>query len=167
MRRRSITAIRQRHVFPLEFSPMRSILLFLATCGLGLAAAAPAFADAPAEVALIERHWSEAFARWDIDELVSLYTSEAQFLGSKPDLYLGQSGVRHYFETLPKGYKGAAFSDSHAVQVTPDVIVAAALVTFTGERDGKPFAAPYRITFTLVKSGDDWKIASHHASPKT
>ncbi|GAC1335678.1 MAG: hypothetical protein NVSMB26_20760 [Beijerinckiaceae bacterium] len=47
------------------------------------------------------------------------------------------------------------------------MIVTAALVTFTGERDGKPFAAPYRITFTLVKSGDDWKIASHHASPKT
>ena len=30
--------------------------------------------------------------------------------------------MQHYFETLAKGYEGAAFGDTHAVEINPDLI---------------------------------------------
>ena len=114
----------------------------------------------------MQRRWSEAFARADADALASLYTEDALFFGSMPDLYLQRSGVRRYFETLPKGYEGAAFGETHAVEIGHDVIASAGFVTFTGERDGKHFSLLYRMSWTLVRTGAEWRIASHHASPK-
>jgi SnoaL-like protein len=64
-------------------------------------------------VAQIQRRWAAAFARADADALASLYIEGALFFGSMPDLYCGRSGVRQYFETLAKGYEGAAFADTH------------------------------------------------------
>jgi ketosteroid isomerase-like protein len=117
-------------------------------------------------VARLQRRWSDAFARADIDALASLYTNDALFFGSMPDLYLQRSGVRRYFETLPKGYEAAAFADSPCIELAPDLIASAGFVRFTGERDGERFSILYRMSWTLIRTGDDWKIASHHASPK-
>jgi uncharacterized protein (TIGR02246 family) len=117
-------------------------------------------------VAQIQRRWSDAFARADIDALASLYTNDALFFGSKPDLYVGRIGVRRYFETLAKGYEAAAFADTSCIELARDLIAAAGFVRFTGERDGERFAILYRVSWTLIRTGDDWKIASHHASPK-
>jgi uncharacterized protein (TIGR02246 family) len=117
-------------------------------------------------VAQIQRRWAAAFARADADALASLYIEDALFFGSMPDLYCGRSGVRQYFETLAKGYEGAAFADTHTVEISPDLIVSAGFVTFTGERDGERFSLLYRMSWTLVRSGEQWRIASHHASPK-
>jgi uncharacterized protein (TIGR02246 family) len=117
-------------------------------------------------VAQIQRRWAEAFARADADALASLYVEDALFFGSMPDLYRQRSGVRHYFETLPKGYEGAAFADTDAVEINPDLIIAAGFVTFTGEHGGQRFSLLYRMSWTLVRSGGHWRIASHHASPK-
>ncbi|HEX3180253.1 MAG TPA: nuclear transport factor 2 family protein [Beijerinckiaceae bacterium] len=117
-------------------------------------------------VAQIQCRWAAAFARADADALASLYIEDALFFGSMPDLYCGRSGVRQYFETLAKGYEGAAFADTHTVEISPDLIVSAGFVTFTGERDGERFSLLYRMSWTLVRSGEQWRIASHHASPK-
>jgi ketosteroid isomerase-like protein len=91
-------------------------------------------------VAQIQRRWAAAFARAEADALASLYIEGALFFGSMPDLYCGRSGVRQYFETLAKGYEGAAFADTHTVEISPDLIVSAGFVTFTGERDGERFS---------------------------
>jgi ketosteroid isomerase-like protein len=56
-------------------------------------------------VAQMQRRWAEAFARADPDALAALYAEDALFFGSMPDLYLQRSGVRRYFETLPKAMK--------------------------------------------------------------
>jgi len=117
-------------------------------------------------VAHMQRRWAEAFARADADALASLYTGDALFFGSMPDLYLQRSGVRRYFETLPKGYEGAAFGETQTVKINPNLIVSAGFVTFTGERAGARFCLLYRMSWTLTRSGEDWRIASHHASPK-
>jgi uncharacterized protein (TIGR02246 family) len=117
-------------------------------------------------VAQVQRRWSEAFARADIDALALLYTSDALFFGSMPDLYLGQSGVRRYFETLAKGYEAAAFADTQTVEMAPGIITCAGFVTFTGERGGKRFSFLFRMSWTLIRTIEDWRIASHHASPK-
>jgi uncharacterized protein (TIGR02246 family) len=117
-------------------------------------------------VAQIQRRWSDAFARADVGALASLYAKDALFFGSQPDLYVGESGVRDYFATLPKGYEGAAFADTRSVGLAPDLIASAGFVTFTGEREGERFFLLYRMSWTLVRSGEEWRIASHHASPK-
>jgi uncharacterized protein (TIGR02246 family) len=114
----------------------------------------------------MQRRWADAFARADADALAALYTDDALFFGSMPDLYLGASGVRRYFETLPKGYENAAFTDTEAVEIGADLIVSAGFVTFTGEHDGERFSVLYRMSWTLVRAGGNWRIASHHASPK-
>ena len=118
-------------------------------------------------VAQMQGRWTEAFARADAEALAALYTDDALFFGSMPDLYLGASGVRRYFETLPKGYENAAFADTQAVEIGADLIVSAGFVTFTGERNRERFSLLYRMSWTLVRSGDHWRIASHHASPKS
>jgi uncharacterized protein (TIGR02246 family) len=117
-------------------------------------------------VAEVQQRWAQAFARSDIDSLVSLYGEQTLFFGSTPHLYLGRNGVRRYFETLTKGYEGAAFGESHVAEISPDVIVSAGFVTFTGKHDGKHFSLVYRMSWTLVRGGGEWKIASHHGSPK-
>ena len=70
-------------------------------------------------VAEIQRRWAEAFARADPGALASLYAEDALFFGSMPDLYRQRSGVQHYFETLHSGYEGAAFGETHAVEINP------------------------------------------------
>src|SRR5438270_13950341 len=115
-------------------------------------------------VAQMQRRWAEAFARADADALASLYAGDALFFGSMPDLYLQRSGVRRYFATLPKGYEGAAFGETHALEIGSGLIVSAGFVTFTGEREGERFSLLYRMSWTLVRSGQDWRIGSHHGS---
>jgi uncharacterized protein (TIGR02246 family) len=117
-------------------------------------------------VAQMQRRWAEAFARADPDALAALYTEDALFFGSMPDLYLRRSGARRYFETLPKGYEAAGFGETQTVEINPDLIVSASFVTFTGEREGKRFCLLYRMSWTLLRNGEEWQIASHHASPK-
>jgi ketosteroid isomerase-like protein len=46
--------------------------------------------------------------------------------------------------------------------VTPDVVATAAHVDFA---DGDELM-PYRMTWLLVKQGDNWRIAQHHGSPR-
>jgi uncharacterized protein (TIGR02246 family) len=117
-------------------------------------------------VAQMQRRWAEAFARADPDALAALYAEDALFFGSMPDLYLQRSGVRRYFETLPKGYEAAAFGETQTVEINPDLIVSAGFVTFAGEREGERFNLLYRMSWTLTRSEQDWRIVSHHASPK-
>src|SRR5436309_10091546 len=109
-------------------------------------------------VAQMQRRCAEAFARADADALASLYTGDALFFGSMPDLYLQRSGVRRYFETLPKGYEAAAFGETQTVAINPDLIVSAGFVTFTGEREGERFSLLYRMSWTLTRREEDWRI---------
>lgn len=134
---------------------------------LCIATFAPAQAAPADDAAALEAKWSDAFAKWDLDALAALYTKDALFFGTAPDLFVGQDGVKTYFSKLPKGvFKSAAFSDQHVIRLSAGVIVAAGSITFTREVNGQSSQLPFRITLTMVKQGKGWKIAAHHASPK-
>ena len=98
----------------------------------------------------IER-WSEAFTRLDATVLASLYSRNAFFFGSNPNLYRGRDGVAAYFDALPR-FSGPTvqFTDVRTAAAGPDVI---------------NFAA--KITWVIVREDDDWMIVSHHVSSKT
>jgi ketosteroid isomerase-like protein len=50
----------------------------------------------------IMKKWAAAFSSLDATVLASLYSKNAFFFGSNPNLYRGDDGVRAYFEGLPR-----------------------------------------------------------------
>ena len=123
--------------------------------------------DIPADiVSALQKRWILAFDLRDVEGLVALYSEESCLFGGKPDLSLNRPGIRNYFNALPPVRLRAEFGEQTVVRLAPTVIVSAGFMTF--ERlDADPPAAPtpFRITLTVVDTGSDWKIASHHASP--
>lgn len=109
--------------------------------------------------------WADAFGRQEWELLASLYTDDAQLFGGKPDLVTSREGVRRYFEAMPPGAAlTAKFGAQHVVQIAPDVIVSAGDVAF--RRAGALELRQHRITLVIANRGGQWRIASHHASPK-
>ena len=53
-------------------------------------------------VSAIMEKWAAAFSKLDADALASLYSRNAFFFGSNPNLYRGKDGVTAYFEGLPR-----------------------------------------------------------------
>lgn len=97
----------------------------------------------------------------------ALYDQRAIFFGSKAEIYVGQSGVARYFQGVPPGYViDAKFSERVVSQLTEGVIISGGYVTFRLSRPEGPVDEVFRITFTLVKTSEGWKIAQHHASPR-
>jgi len=109
--------------------------------------------------------WADAFGRQEWEFLASLYTDDAQLFGGKPDLFTSREGVRRYFEAMPPGAAlTAKFGAQHVVQIAPDVIVSAGDVAF--RRAGALEPRQHRITLVIANRAGQWRIASHHASPK-
>jgi uncharacterized protein (TIGR02246 family) len=147
-------------------------LWFFCTAWIGLVVASMPFASAIAgpteDAAAVQVKWSEAFARMDVDGIAALYTDDALFYGASQPLYRGVSGVRQYFTLLPAAEKyKVEFADMQVVAYGTDVITSAGAAYFTFESKGQTKQLPLRITLTFVRKGADWKIASHHVSPKT
>jgi hypothetical protein len=142
-------------------SRLIAVFAFLAA----VLAATPAVAGPAEDAAAVGTRWTEAFNAGDVSGLVALYTKDALFYGSTAPLFKGQDGVRMYFSHLPPGLK-ARMGERSVVAIDSNVILSSGLVEFT-RPDGT--VAPYRLTLVLVRVGDQWFIAQHHASlvPKT
>lgn len=114
----------------------------------------------------LQQRWAIAFSQQDWNQLASLYTQEAQLFGGKPELFTSRQGVLRYFEAIPPGVAIVAeFGAQNVIQIAPDVIVSAGDVIF---RSAGPASEPksHRITLVLIERARQWRIASHHASPK-
>jgi ketosteroid isomerase-like protein len=120
-------------------------------------------ADAEAIVANTERVWADRLTR-GAQSMSELYVDDAIFFGAKPTLFHGREQIDRYFAAVPKDYVLAArFSERGVTQLSENVIVSGAYVTF---RYSQPLGAEaiYRITLTLLRTQQGWKIAQHHAS---
>ena len=106
--------------------------------------------------------WSAAFRVRDINALVNLYAEDALFFGSTAVLYRGCGGVRAYFATLREDVTLEDFEPAQVSLANADTIFAAGYWSF---RFGGALR-PYRLTWTIVRNGDKWLIAAHHASPR-
>lgn len=114
----------------------------------------------------IMKKWAAAFTRLDAKALASLYSKNAFFFGSNPNLYRGHDGVQAYFEGLPRWSSPLVqFTDVNTINATPDVINVAGIATFIVEAGADPLTV--KITWVIVREDGDWKIASHHVSSKT
>lgn len=108
--------------------------------------------------------WADAFRRNDPQALSSLYTQDAFFYGSKPELLRGSKGALHYFSTLPARQSAdVEFTDIETVALGQDVISSAMIGRFSIDGEAR---RPVRFTFLVVRENGAWRISSHHASPQ-
>ena len=69
---------------------------------------------------IIEK-WSTAFSQLDADALASLYSKNAFFYGSNPQLYRGNEGVAAYFNALPRWSSPSVQSVSYTHLTLPTI----------------------------------------------
>jgi uncharacterized protein (TIGR02246 family) len=117
-------------------------------------------------VAGIMEKWGAAFSALDAGALASLYSKNAFFFGSNPNLYRGNDGVRAYFEGLPRWQSPSVqFTDVRTAQVAADLINVAGTASFAIEKDAGPLVV--KITWVILREDGEWKIVSHHVSSRT
>jgi uncharacterized protein (TIGR02246 family) len=114
----------------------------------------------------IMEKWATAFRKLDAAALASLYSRNAFFFGSNPNLYRGHDGVSAYFAGLPRwSSPSVQFTDVRTAPAADAVINVAGTATF--EVNERPEPLQVKITWVIVREDGDWKIASHHVSSKT
>lgn len=110
--------------------------------------------------------WATAFGSLDAFTLASLYSRNAFFFGSNPNLYRGNDGVQAYFNALPRWRAPTVkFTDVRTAHAAPDLINVAGTASFVVEEGAQPLVV--KITWVIVREDGDWKIVSHHVSSKT
>ena len=113
----------------------------------------------------IMNRWATAFSRLDAKALSLLYSKNAFFFGSNPNLYRGNDGVQAYFEGLPRwSSPSVQFTDVKTAQAASELINVAGTASFTVEKGAEPLVV--KITWVIVREDGDWKIVSHHVSSK-
>ena len=98
--------------------------------------------------------------------LASLYSKNAFFFGSNPNLYRGNDGVTAYFDgTAAMVVAVRAIHRCQNGAGSSDLINVAGTASFVVEQDAEPLVV--KITWVIVREDGDWKIVSHHVSSKT
>lgn len=114
----------------------------------------------------IMKKWTAGFTKLDAAALAALYSKNAFFFGSNPNLYRGNDGVQAYFAGLPRwSSPSVQFTDVKTTQAAPDLINVAGTASFIVEEGAQPLVV--KITWVIVREDDDWKIVNHHVSSKT
>jgi ketosteroid isomerase-like protein len=127
----------------------------------------PELQDAQEIVADIERRWAITVRDDPAAISTTLYDSRAIFFGSKDEMFVGHREIARYFADIQPGFvTEATFSNRAVSRLSDDIIISGAYVTFRLSRPEGPVDVPFRITFTIVKTKDGWRISQHHASPR-
>ena len=104
--------------------------------------------------------WVEKIRTNDPKQVASLYHDDGLLLGTFSDIERkGHDIILAYFENLLKSKVDAEVVTQHKHETDP-IIVNSGLYNFIV--DGKTVNA--RFSFVFIKTGDDWKILSHHSS---
>jgi uncharacterized protein (TIGR02246 family) len=113
-------------------------------------------------VAAVQAAWAAAFAARDWDALTALYSDDALFFGSAPELRVGRADIRGYFEGLPAEVTLTSFPPMRCRRAAPGVVVANGFWRFAaagGDLD-------YRLSWTLVERSGRWRLVQHHAGAR-
>jgi hypothetical protein len=108
--------------------------------------------------------WAAAFAENSPAAMAILYAEGSMLYGSKVELFEGVEGAMKYFSGLaPRRSRTVQFTEVTASFAGNTIVAVAATATFLVS-DAPPLVT--RFTQTWVKSGEEWRVLSHHASPK-
>ena len=114
----------------------------------------------------VQTAWKNAFESRQFDKLAALYTDDTALYGSTRAFYKTPAGVRHYFRALPANIARVDYEVPHVVRLGDNAMAVTGEVTFYALDDGKLTERPFRMTHVLVREDGQWKIATHHASPR-
>ncbi len=114
----------------------------------------------------VQKAWKQAFEAREFDKLAALYADNTAFYGSTRTFYSTPAGVREYFRVLPPNFVRSDYEVPHIVRLGDNAMAATGEVMFYTEDDGKLTERPFRMTHVLVRENGQWKIATHHASPR-
>ncbi|MDA0756289.1 MAG: nuclear transport factor 2 family protein [Crenarchaeota archaeon] len=104
--------------------------------------------------------WVNKIRTNDPKQVVSLYHNDGLLLGTFSDIELkGHDLILKYFENLLKSQVYVEIVTQHKHE-TESLMTNSGLYNFIV--DGKTVNA--RFSFVFIKTGDDWKILSHHSS---
>lgn len=118
-------------------------------------------------VGRMESLWRDRHLSGDIEQILALYTPDALFFGSLPRMFIGIEGIREYLGGVPlSAARDVRFFNRHLRVLGNEAIASAAYVHFDLELESRPVRWRFGMSWTLIRCRDDWKIASHHASPR-
>ena len=104
--------------------------------------------------------WVEKIRTNDPNQVAELYHDDGLLLGTFSDIErLGHDLILKYFENLLKSQVDVEIVTQHKHE-TDSLVVNSGLYNFIV--DGKAVNA--RFSFVFIKTGDTWKILSHHSS---
>jgi len=115
----------------------------------------------------VVEQWSSAFTLSDTETVMSLFASDAVFIGTtSKTLVTGTEGIRHYFESNLTGAKRyvSVLTDTLADAVSEDVAIVTALNKITITDNNQTELAMGRLSIALRKHADGWKIVHFHRS---
>jgi uncharacterized protein (TIGR02246 family) len=115
-----------------------------------------------ATIESLHEQWIAAFNAHDLDRHMELYTADALLFGSVDELKKGREAIRRYFQGRGPEVHVKSYPMPLVIHLSEDVAIAAGHVDFA---DGL-LPLPYRLTWTLVKENNNWRIAQHHGSPR-
>ncbi|MEU8819758.1 SgcJ/EcaC family oxidoreductase [Actinoplanes sp. NPDC048796] len=107
--------------------------------------------------------WRDAVDRHLPDRVAALFTDDAVFQGLHP-YSVGPAGVREYYAGQPMGM-AVTYDVLQDRMLADDVVLGFAAVEFTFAPGSRP---PLPLTLTVVarRSGETWRIAHYHVSPR-
>ena len=115
---------------------------------------------------IVER-WAKAFTEADVETIVSLYASDAVFIGTgSKTIVTKPEDIKKYFQGALLGSRRfvATFVESAVTTASETVVVITALDKLVMTVDGKTTDIFGRVTFVVAKSAPGWKIVSFHRS---
>ena len=111
--------------------------------------------------------WSSAFTQSDVDTVMSLFTPDAVFLGTRSkNIVTTTAGIRQYFENSLVGNKRyiSELSNSVIDELSDDVVVITSLNKISIIENHRTNIASGRLSIVLRKNQGTWKIAHFHRS---
>ncbi len=125
-----------------------------------------AISGTKAEAHQILAKWIQAFNASDIEGIVSLYATDALFIGTgSKEVGTNPEYLQKYFQSLKRGMpRGAQLKSYSTMELSSTVVLISGMDTVSGTKDGATFYRPGRTSFVLAKRDGKWQIVQFHRS---
>ena len=120
--------------------------------------------------ALLKAH-DDAMTNHDLKGVMATLTEKASIMGTGPgEMWVGPEEIKdayeHFFEGYDKGQQEFEYKFKHG-GLSSDMGWLMASGNIKAKKSGKAVVFPINVSLTVVKAGDQWKIAAMHFSTLT
>jgi uncharacterized protein (TIGR02246 family) len=144
---------------------MRNLLLAIS---LIMAAPVTVIAGPKEDAYQVVEKFKKAFDASDVQGIVSLFASDAVFLGTvSPKLATKTDEIKAYFQAIKTDTPRTVEIGEYSTLILSDsVVVFAGMDQFSSTRNGKKIDLPARFTLVVTKGAQEWHISHFHSSAR-